>query len=463
MAQYIAECSKYFITACMVLYTAGCFLVFAFPTEKKRGWVYNIQCVLIFVIQFMAYLTLCLRTGKLNYLFFYGFLQIAVFAVLVLYHMLYPKINRLTINNMCLLLSVGFILLTRLDFTKAVKQFLIVAVSFVVALTIPYLIKTLKQLRNLKWVYALTGVAALGLVMILGQVTHGSKISFSLGGITFQPSEFVKLLFVFCIASMLCEAADLKQVCLSAVVAAAHVLILVLSKDLGSALIFFVGYVFLVFLASRNFLYLLAGAAAGAAGSYLAYRLYRHVQVRVLAWRDPWSVIDREGYQITQSLFAIGSGGWFGLGLGKGAASDIPFVESDFIFSAVTEELGVIFSVCVILICLSNFLMILYLSMKLRDRFYQLVASGIGVMYLFQVFLTIGGGTKFIPLTGVTLPFVSYGGSSVLTTMMMFAVVQGLFMIQEEEDTGKRRVRKRVVWVDAEETEEDGEDEEAEE
>ncbi len=445
MARYIAECSKYFITGCMILYTIGCFGAFAYPTEKRRGWIYNLQCALLFVIQFLSYLTLCLRTGQLSYLFFYGFLQIAIFATLVLYHTIYPDSNRLTINNMCMLLSIGFILLARLDFSKAVKQLLIVAASMAVALCIPYFIKNLKLLKNLKWVYALLGVAALLAVMILGQVTHGSKISYSIGGITFQPSEIVKILFVFCIASMLCEAASIKEVFISAIVAASHVLILVLSKDLGSALIFFVGYVFLVYIASHHFLYLLAGVIAGCMGSVVAYRLFSHVQVRVLAWKDPWSVIDKEGYQITQSLFAIGSGNWFGLGLGKGASSDIPYVETDFIFSAITEEMGVIFSGCVILVSLSSFLMILRLSMKLKDRFYRLLASGIGVMYIFQVFLTVGGGTKFIPLTGVTLPFISYGGTSVLTTLAMFAIVQGLFMIREEE---ARQQRKRLQKIE---------------
>ena len=245
------------------------------------------------------------------------------------------------------------------------------------------------------------------------------------------------------------------RVCLTAAVAGVHVIILVVSKDLGSALIFFTVYVLMVFVATNNFLYLLAGIGGGSAAAAVAYRLFGHVQVRVQAWRDPWSEIDAGGYQITQSLFAISSGGWFGLGLFGGTPQSIPFVEADFIFSAVAEELGILFAMCLILVCISCFMMFMDISVKLKDRFYQLIAFGLGVTYIFQVFLTIGGGSKFIPLTGVTLPLVSYGGSSVLTTLVMFAVVEGLYMVRKDEETeeqrtGKGRKGKRAVRRKAE-------------
>ena len=251
------------------------------------------------------------------------------------------------------------------------------------------------------------------------------------------------------VASALYQAAGFFEVFTTAVVAAAHVVALVISRDLGSALIFFVVYVLMVFVASRNFLYVLAGAAGGSAAAFVAYRVFTHVQVRVQAWKDPWSVIDAEGFQITQSLFAISSGGWFGLGLYKGTPRSIPFVETDFVFSAIAEELGIIFAVGLILICVSSFMMFMKIASALEDRFYQLTAFGLGVTYIFQVFLTIGGGTKFIPLTGVTLPLVSYGGSSILTTLVMFAVTEGLFIIRQEEEEllrkAERKKRKRKV------------------
>ena len=345
-----------------------------------------------------------------------------------------------------MLLSISFVILTRLDLNKAIRQFIIVTGSLIIAFVIPFFVHKFKFLKKLYWIYAAVGIAALSVVLILGQTTYGSKISYSIAGITFQPSEFVKILFVFFVAGALYQSAGFFEVFTTAVVAAAHVAVLVLSKDLGSALIFFVVYVLMVYVASRNLLYVGAGLLGGSAAAYIAYQVFTHVQVRVQAWKDPWSVIDAQGYQITQSLFAISSGGWFGLGLFKGTPDNIPLVEADFIFSAIAEEFGIIFAVSLILICVSSFMMFMQIASGLKDRFYQLTAFGLGVTYIFQVFLTIGGGTKFIPLTGVTLPLISYGGSSVLTTLIMFSVVEGLCIIREDEAEERRaraKARKR--------------------
>ncbi len=442
MELYVSEFSKYVTALLISLYTYECFAVFRYEDEDRRKGIYTRQNILMFAFHFTCFLVICFETGDITYLFFYAFQQIMLYAAIVLYHMLYPGTNRLITNNMCMLLSMGFVILTRLDLEKAVKQFVIVAGSLVAALAIPFFVHKFRFLKNLKWIYALVGIGALGVVMILGQTTYGSKLSYSIAGITFQPSEFVKILFVFFVASALYQSSGFFEVFTTAVVAAAHVVILVISKDLGSALIFFVVYVLMVFIATRNFLYVLAGCIGGSGAAYVAYRVFTHVQVRVQAWKDPWSVIDSAGYQITQSLFAISSGGWFGLGLMKGQPEDIPFVEADFIFSAIAEELGIISALGLILICVSCFIMFMRIAMEVRDKFYQLTAFGLGVTYIFQVFLTIGGGSKFIPLTGVTLPLISYGGSSVLTTLVMFAVIQGLHMIKEEEDLQARKIQK---------------------
>lgn len=446
MELYISEFSKYVIPLLIALYTLDCFLVFRHDNEEARSGSYARQNIYMFAIHFSCFMVICFETGEITYLFFYAFQQIVLYAAIVLFRMMYPNANKLLINNMCTLLSVSFVILTRLDMNKAIRQFIIVTGSLIIALIIPFFVHKLKFLKNLQWIYAVVGIAALSVVLVLGQTTYGSKISYSVAGITFQPSEFVKILFVFFVAGALYRSASFFEVFTTAVIAAAHVAILVLSKDLGSALIFFVVYVLIVYVASKNLLYVGAGLLGGAAAAYIAHQVFTHVQVRVQAWRDPWSVIDAEGYQITQSLFAISSGGWFGLGLYQGTPDDIPLVEADFIFSAIAEELGIIFAVCLILICVSCFIMFMKISAQLKDKFYQLIAFGLGVTYIFQVFLTIGGGTKFIPLTGVTLPLISYGGSSILTTLIMFAVVEGLCMIRQDEEEERRlraKARKR--------------------
>ena len=447
MQYYIVEFSQYAIAILMGIYTLEAFFALGKKRNDEKTGIYVRQNIYMFAIQFFAYLSMCLQTGQIEYLFFYAFLQIALFSTIVLYQMIYPKSNRLLVNNMCLLLSVGFIMLTRLDYDKAVKQFFIVVVALTAALIIPFFVHKLRFIKHLKWLYGIAGISALGVVLILGQVTHGSKISYTVAGITLQPSEFVKIIFVFFVASLLYKSADFKNVIVSAVLAAVHVLILVASKDLGSSIIFFVGYLFMLLIASRNYLYLIAGFLCGGGAAVVGYKLFSHVRVRVQAFLDPFSVIDNEGYQMTQSLFAIGSGKWFGMGLYQGTPSDIPFVESDFMFSAVAEELGGIFAICLLLVCLNCFLAFLKIAMALDDTYYRLVASGLGVMYIFQVFLTVGGGIKFIPLTGVTLPLVSYGGSSVLTTLIVFAIVQGLYMLRftEEKELEKARLKAEKI------------------
>lgn len=444
MEQYVVALSKYFIAIFMAIYTYESFSVFRFREEKKRRGIYTRQILLLFFVHFTCFLTICIETGELRYLFFYAFQQLAVFAVIVLFELLYPTANRLLLHNMCMLLVIGFVILTRLDMELAIRQFAIVLFSVAVAMCVPWLLMRFREIKDLHILYAFLGVLPLAAVLILGNTTYGSKLSYSLFGISFQPSEFIKIVFVFFVAAALYKSTNLLQVIYATAVAGIHVLILAGSRDLGSALIFFVAYVLMVYLATKNVWYLLLGVAGGGGASVIAYRLFRHVQERVQAWRDPWSVIDGEGYQVAQSLFSLGRGGLFGLGLFQGAPEDIPKVERDFIFSAVAEEMGLIVALCVIMVSLSCFIMFMDISMRMRDRFYQLVAFGIGVIYIFQVFLTIGGDTKFIPMTGVTLPLVSYGGSSVMTTLLMFAVMEGLYIIRQDEGAAHERKRKKI-------------------
>lgn len=315
MELYITELSKYFITLFIACYTLECFLVFRFQDEELRKGGYIRQNIWMFLVHFSCFLVICFETGQIEYLLFYVLQQILLFSTIMLFRMIYPKGNLLIVNNMCMLLSVGFVILTRLSYERAIKQFFIVTASIIIGMAIPFFIRNIKFLKSLTWVYAGVGIAALGIVLILGSVTYGSKISYSVAGVTFQPSEFVKIVFVFFVASAFCESWDFLRVAVTAVLAGAHVLILVASKDLGSALIFFVVYVFMVFIATGRWIYLFLGVAGGCGAAVVAYRLFSHVQVRVQAWRDPFSCIDDAGFQITQSLFGISSGGWFGLGL----------------------------------------------------------------------------------------------------------------------------------------------------
>jgi len=418
----------------MALYTYEGFAVFRFDNEERRANIYIRQNILMFLIHLACFFSIYLVRSEMEYLFFYLFQLILLYAAIMLFRMIYPHINRLLLNNVCMLLNIGFIMLTRLSFVRAQRQFMIAVFSLVLALLIPFIIRKLAFIRKLTWLYAAIGITALTAVLIFGQTTYGSRRSFNLAGVNFQPSEFVKILFVFFVAGALYASTSFRQIFTTMVVAAAHVIVLVVSRDLGSALILFVTYVLLVYIASGKWYYLAAGIIGGSVASVLAYQIFSHVRVRVQVFLDPWGVIDSQGYQITQSLFSISSGGLFGLGMYQGNPSSIPIVEADFIFSAIAEELGLIFAICVILICLSCFIMCMNIAVSLNDKFFRMVAFGLGITYITQVFLTIGGGTKFIPLSGVTLPLVSYGGTSILTTIILFFIIAGLYMVKSDNE-----------------------------
>ena len=389
------------------------------------------QDVLLFLLQFTAFGTMYLATEDMRILFLYAALAIVSLAVILLYSLIYPNVSRLVVNNMCMLITIGMIMITRLSsdndspYGTAIRQLVFVVLGIIFGLIVPVLIRKLTFLDKWTYVYAAVGGAALLAVALFAQLSGGAKLGFEIMGINIQPSEFVKILFVFYVAASLNKSREFKNIVVTTAVAAAHVLILVISTDLGAALIFFVVYLVMLYVATRQPLYAVAGLGAGVLAAVAGYHLFSHIKVRVEAWQDPIGTYGGSGYQVAQSLFAIGTGSWFGTGLFQGQPDTIPVAETDFIFSAITEEMGVIFALCIILICVSCYVMFLNIAMELRNRFYKYVALGLGTCYIFQVFLQIGGVTKFIPSTGMTLPFVSYGGSSMLSTMIMFALFRG--------------------------------------
>lgn len=434
MTNLIIQVSKYLIIILMALYTLQCFTVFGKRDEESRQYLFMRQNMLMFFMHFVAFMVLYLEMAKTTLLIFYGAQVIYLAAVLLLFTKLYPRASRLLINNMCMLISIGFIMITRISYSQSTKQFKIAVAASIIALLVPVLIRKLRFITKMYWLYALVGLGLLALVAIAARSTYGAKLSFDFGFFSIQPSEFVKIIYVFAVAGLLSHARDFKRIAVATGLAALHVLILVVSKDLGSALIFFITYLVMIFVSTRNPFYTLAGLLAGSGAAVGAYFLFNHVRVRVQAWQDPFKDYQGGGYQICQSLFAISAGGWFGTGLCQGSPEAIPFVEQDFMFSAIAEELGSIFGICLLLVCMSCFVMFVNISMQLTNRFYRLVAVGLGTTYAAQIFLTVGGGIKLIPMTGVTLPLVSYGGSSMLSTLIMFSIVQGLYMLQRDEE-----------------------------
>ncbi len=436
MLHLITELSKYTMIILFALYTYQCFSALKRSVDKEeQAEKFRSQVVYMYLFHFNAYAVLYLSMEKNTEIIKFYLMQAVFFAVVqICYGIFYKRASRLVVNNMCMLMCIGFVILTRLSYDYAVKQFQIAVVSMAATLLIPYFISRFKYLKSLTWLYALAGITMLGVVAVLGAVSHGAKLSFSIAGIAVQPSEFIKIIFVFFVASMFYESTEFIQVVKATVIAGLHVIILVLSKDLGAGLIFFIAYMVMLYVATRKLYYFAGGLLCGAVASVAAYYLFNHVRVRVVAWQDPLAVFEREGNQVSNSLFAIGTGGWFGMGLNQGMPNKIPEVKQDFIFSAIAEELGGIFAICLILVCVSCFLMFLNIAMQIKDTFYKLVALGLGTIYGFQILLSVGGDIKFIPSTGVTLPLVSYGGSSLLSTLIIFAVIQGLYLFRERTE-----------------------------
>lgn len=465
MVTVITIIAQYVSIILFAIYGWICFSIFRTQDKEKRNQKLTKQIILIFSIHFLWYLVLFMKLGTdqqsaMKILLLYGGEILVAVLYMVLYHRYYKNSSRLITNNMCFLLLLGYTMLTRINFGLALKQFFISTATLLIVSFIPLIMLKYRKLRNYYYVYGAVGILALLTVFIPGTgIIHGLSqygasnwLAIDLKVINFsvQPSEFVKILFIFFVASILAKSTEFRQVIIATAFAAAHVGVLVLEKDLGGALIFFIIYVVMLYIATRRPMYFfgcIGGACILGAFAFLLFRkqLFTHVIVRVKNWIDPWSDIEGKGYQIAQSLFAIGSGGWFGSGLGEGMPEVIPVRESDFIFSVIAEELGVLVALILILICFSVFIGFIDVSMRCKRVFYKNMAFGFAVCYIFQVLLNIGGATKFIPSTGVTLPLVSYGLSSVTSTLIIFQIIQGINIITTKEAERVEREKEKIL------------------
>ncbi|MDO4976532.1 MAG: FtsW/RodA/SpoVE family cell cycle protein [Eubacteriales bacterium] len=445
MLHFISTSSNYLLMFMCAIYALSCFTVFLPSKESRQIRRMDRQEGFVYIFQIICFLVLTLHTKDPKVIALCVGQLIYFKLMITIYGHFYTDCSRILMNHTCFLLSVGFVMLARLSLEKAIKQFAIVVVASMLCLIFPIFVKKAFWLKKLRWLYGLAGLIFLATVFIIGTTKNGSTNWISLGPLALQPSEFVKISFIFFIAATLANPPKIRTMWITILFGALHVLILVLERDLGGAFLYFVLFVFMCFVATGRLIYPLGGLVCGSGAAFLAYKLFSHVQARVLAWSDPWSIIEGKGYQITQSLFAIGTGGWFGMGLTQGRPTDIPVVDSDFIFSAISEELGMVFAICILFVYIGIFVHFITIAMDVKDKFYKLLAFGFSICFLFQVFLTVGGVTKFIPSTGVTLPLISYGGSSVCSTLIIFAIMQGIFMIayetkeeyDEEEETAE--------------------------
>ena len=422
-----------------------------YVTQKKdsrRRQIALWQICLIVMFDTLAHLVLFEQTGDLTIWVSYGGQMLFLAIYQMVFRVFYRDASRLLMNHLCMLLFIGLVIQTRLNPSKAWTQFLIAGLSAAVTSVVPLITRYWKKIYHLRWIFGLFGIVALGVTFLTAQTEYGAKLSVTIGDLSMQLSEIVKVSFVFFVAASFQKSIQFRQVVITTIVAALHVLVLVACRDLGGALILFLSYVFMLYVATRNGWYFLAGMGGGAAACTVAYKLFSHVQVRVQTWLDPWSDVTDKGWQMAQSLFAIGAGGWFGVGLYEGMPNSIPVVIKDFIFAAICEEMGGIFAICLVLIYISCLIHFMGTAMLLKENFHKIVSFGLSSVFAVQILLNIGGVTKCIPLTGVTLPLISYGGSSVLSTFLLFHVVQGfILMLKNEEKKSEKQEKSEVGSV----------------
>ncbi|TLN18730.1 FtsW/RodA/SpoVE family cell cycle protein, partial [bacterium] len=300
-------------------------------------------------------------------------------------------------------------------------------------------LKDYKQLEEYKYIYILGGLAALLATILFGVEVGGARSWVALGGFRMQPSELVKIVLVLFLASYLDEQREvltaggkgflgiswpgLQYLGPLLVMWGFSLVLLIFQKDLGTALIFFGTFLAMIYAATGRWSYVISGIILFAAGAVLCYFLFAHVRVRVAIWLNPWRDIEGTGYQIVQSLFAIGSGGLLGTGFTAGRPTLIPAVHTDFIFSAVAEEFGLFGGMALIMI----YLLMVYRGFKMAldsgTGFGSLLAAGLTSLLAIQTIVIIGGGTKLLPLTGGTLPFFSYGGRSLVSSYILLGLL----------------------------------------
>ena len=323
-------------------------------------------------------------------------------------------------------------------------QVLWFAVGLVAMLAVAIGLRDDGILRHYKYTWAAAGAVLLVATFQFGKEVNGARLWIDLGPVQFQPGEFIKLVLVVFIAAYLAERRTLLAEASSRVgpiaipplpyllpMLAMFVIVMaivVFSKDLGTALLFFGIFLTMLFVATGRRSYVLIGILLFMGGAFVAYQLFGHVRVRVDNWLDPFADPSGAGYQTVQAIYAFGRGGLFGEGLGQGLPTingvlPIPFVQTDFIFAAVAEELGLIGAFALLALMATLVFRGLRIAVLARDDFSTMLAVGLTASLGLQTLIIVGGNLKLVPLTGITFPFVSYGGSSLLASFLMVGLL----------------------------------------
>ena len=342
-----------------------------------------------------------------------------------------------------MLFSIGEVMLYRLDKELGIKQAEWLGIGLVTFFAAYFIFGRYRTWDKLLYLYIAASIVLFAVTIVFGREINGSKNWVVIHGFSVQTSEITKLLFIFFLAAYYSKRETLFARFSKVAVTAAFMLVsylmlglLVLQKEWGTPLVLFLVYFVTIYIFESDFRLILANAFAAITAGIAGVLFVNHIRVRVDAWINPWSDIANRGYQITQSLFAIGAGGFFGTGIGLGKPELIPAVRTDFIFSAICEEMGIFGGAAVILL----YLLLVYRGFKIAlrcgDVFQKTLALAITLMFAFQTFIIIGGVIKLLLLTGITLPFISYGGSSLVINFAALGILQMISAKQAAAERG---------------------------
>lgn len=345
--------------------------------------------------------------------------------------------------------GIGITFVTRLQPDASLGQVIFLFLGVALMVGTLAVVKNLEVIKRYKYVLGIAGIILLVLPMFIGTEIYGSKLWIKIGGFQFQPGEFAKVLIVLFLAGYLAENRELLSISNRTVLGIKFprlrllyplfivwgvcLLVVAFERDLGSALLFYTIFLIMLYVATGRVSYVIIGLALLAVGAFGMYQIMSHVQVRVAIWLDPFSDAQNLGYQIVQSLFSLADGGLAGVGIGKGMADIIPVVASDMIFAAIGEEMGLLGGSAVLLLFMLFAVRGLTTAARAKSDLAAFSAAGLTAAISFQAFTIVGGVTKLIPLTGVTLPFMSQGGSSLLASFVIVA----LLLRAGDEATGR--------------------------
>ena len=345
--------------------------------------------------------------------------------------------------------GIGITFVTRLQPDASLGQVIYLFLGVALMVGTLAVVKNLEVVKRYKYVLGIAGIILLVLPMFIGTEIYGSKLWIKIGSFQFQPGEFAKVLIVLFLAGYLAENRELLSISNRTVLGIKFprlrllyplfivwgvcLLVVAFERDLGSALLFYTIFLIMLYVATGRVSYVIIGLALLAVGAFGMYQIMSHVQVRVAIWLDPFSDAQNLGYQIVQSLFSLADGGLTGVGIGKGMADIIPVVASDMIFAAIGEEMGLLGGSAVLLLFMLFAVRGLTTAARAKSDLAAFSAAGLTAAISFQAFTIVGGVTKLIPLTGVTLPFMSQGGSSLLASF----VIVGLLLRAGDEATGR--------------------------